>query len=108
MRYTVTAADLTEIRFNEQETVASALQNIAVILRTRKGSVPLYREFGLDMDFLDRPAPVARTMMVAGVREAVERWEPRATVTGVTFAEDAARPGLLIPTVEVEIDSGQE
>ena len=105
MSYTVTATDLTAIRFNEQELVNSVLQNIAIILSTRKGSIPLYRDFGLNMDFLDKPMPVAKVMMIAEVREAIERWEPRATVTDVSFTEDAAVPGRLIPTVEVEINS---
>lgn len=104
MPYKVSAADLTSIRLNEPDTVASALQNIAVILSTCKGSVPMYREFGLAMEFLDRPMPIAKNMMISEVREAVERWEPRATVVGVSFEENAQRPGMLVPTVEVEID----
>ncbi len=48
MSYTVSATDLGRLRFNELETVNSVLQNIAVILSTPKGTVPLYREFGLD------------------------------------------------------------
>lgn len=103
MTYTISAADLGRVRFNETDTVNSVLQNIAVILATRKGSVPLYREFGLDNSFLDKPMPVAKMLMIAPVREAVETWEPRATVLNVSFKEDLSNPGALIPTVEVEI-----
>lgn len=103
MSYKVSETDLSAIRLNEADKVRSVLQNIAVILSTRKGTVPLYRSFGLNMDFLDKPIPVAKVLMIAEVREAVEMWEPRATVVGVSFSEDAARPGTLIPTVEVEI-----
>ena len=102
MSYTVSAADLKKIRFNEVATVDSVLQNIAVILSTPLGSVPLYRDFGLDWSFLDKPMP--KVLAVAPVREAIERWEPRATVLGISFAEDPARPSVLIPTVEVDID----
>ena len=103
MTYTISATDLGRLHFNETDTVNSVLQNIAVILSTRKGSVPLYREFGLDNSFLDKPMPVAKVLMVAPVREAVETWEPRATVLNVSFKEDVSNPGTLIPTVEVEI-----
>lgn len=103
MSYTVSATDLGRLRFNEREAVNSVLQNIAVILSTPKGSVPLFREFGLDQSFLDKPAPVAKVLMVALVREAIERWEPRATVLDISFSEDPAQPGRLIPTVEVSI-----
>ena len=102
MRYTVSAASTGTLRFNETDRVASILQNITMILSTRKGSVPLYRDFGLPMDFVDRPAPVA---MISAVREAVEEWEPRATVLGVTFDQSAEQAGKLIPVVEVEISS---
>ena len=103
MSYKVNATDLTNIRFNETDTLSSVLQNIAVILSTPKGTVPLYREFGLDWKYLDKPMPVAKVLMISEVREAIERWEPRATVLEVSFTVDPAQPGILIPTVEVEI-----
>lgn len=108
MSYTVSASDLNKLRFNEEDTLNAVLQNIAVILSTPKGSVPMYRDFGLDWSFLDKPIPVAKVLMVAPVREAIERWEPRASVLDVSFSEDPARPGVLIPTVEVEIDLEQK
>lgn len=104
MSYQVSADGTTKLTLNESDTVRSVLQNIAIILQTPKGSVPMYREFGLPMDFLDRPIPVAKTMMIAKVREAVERWEPRARVVGVSFSGDASDPSILIPEVEVEIE----
>ena len=79
------------------------LQNIAVLLATRQGTVPLYREFGLPMRFLDKPTHIARPMMVSEVKEAIERFEPRAAFVRVLFDQDAGVPGKLIPTVEVEI-----
>ncbi|MCI8757344.1 MAG: GPW/gp25 family protein [Oscillospiraceae bacterium] len=50
--------------------VESVLQNIAVILSTPKGSVPMYRDFGISVDILDRPIPVAKAMMTADIKEA--------------------------------------
>lgn len=99
----VSSTDLGRLRLKETDTVSSVLQNIAVILATRKGSIPFYREFGLDNSFVDKPMPVAKVLMVAPVREAVETWEPRATVLNVDFKEDPSNPGAIIPTVEVEI-----
>lgn len=104
MSYMVSATDLKSIRFNEENTVSSVLQNIAIILSTPMGTVPLYRDFGLDWSFLDKPTPVAKVLMVAPVQEAIRKWEPRATVLDVSFSEDPAQPGVLIPTVEVDID----
>lgn len=104
MSYIVSATDLKAVRFNEKNELDAVLQNIAVILSTPMGTVPLYRDFGLDWSFLDKPTPVAKVLMVAPVREAIQRWEPRATVLDVSFSEDPAQPGILIPTVEVDID----
>lgn len=103
MSYKVTAADISGLQMNVTDTVASVLQNIAVILATRKGDVPLYRDFGLSQEFVDKPIPAARVLLYAEVKEAVEQYEPRAEVIGVTFQEDRSAPGRLIPTVEVEI-----
>ena len=58
----------------------------------------------LHYSFLDKPTPVAKVLMVAPVKEAIQRWEPRAEVLDVSFSEDPAQPGVLIPTVEVDIN----
>ena len=104
MSYTVSATDLKSIQFNEKNELNAVLQNIAVILSTPMGTVPLYRDFGLDWSFLDKPTPVAKVLMVAPVKEAIQRWEPRAEVLDVLPGSDPSQPGTLIPVVEVEIN----
>lgn len=104
MSFTISASDLGKLRFNETDTVNSVIQNIAVILTTPLGTVPLYRDFGLDMSFVDKPRPVAEVLMVAPVREAIHRWEPRATVLNVFPGYDLSQLGTLFPAVEVEIN----
>lgn len=103
MSYTVRATDLKNIRFAEQDTVSSVLQNVALILSTPKGSVPQYREFGLDWSYLDKPMPIAKVLMLPEVKEAIEHWEPRAKFVDMSLAEDPLKPGTLFPTVEIEI-----
>ena len=100
--YLVSANDLTTISLGEQDTVTSVLQNIAVILSTPKGTVPCYREFGIDIaNILDRPENVAQPML----KEAIERFEPRATYMGTTFKEAPDTPGRMLPVVEVSISA---
>lgn len=106
MRYKVSPTDLSDLRLGETDTMEAILRNIAIILSTPKNSVPLYREFGLPWDFVDKPIPVAKAMMVAPVREAIERWEPRASFVDIDFKLDPSQPGTLIPIVEVEINAG--
>ncbi len=101
MIYKVSADEKEPLSLNETDTVRSILQNIRIILTTRKGSVPLYREFGLDMGFLDRPEPLARVMMISQVKEAIEEFEPRVRVTDIVI--NSGGNGKLTPVVEVEI-----
>lgn len=105
MSLVISAADSTGIALNETDTIASIKQNIAMILSTPKGEVPLYREFGLDQSFLDKPIPVARVLLVAAAKESVEKYEPRVEVIRVDSDIDPAIPGRLIPRVEVNIIS---
>lgn len=103
MTYTVKAGSA--ITLNETDSVTSVLRNVAIILATRRGSCPLYRDFGISMDFLDRPMPVAKTLAFAEIKEAIETYEPRAQVVNVTFSESPEAPRQLSPVVEVSIDA---
>lgn len=101
MSYLVREADAAGMRLHESDPVREILRNVAVILATPKGSVPLYRDFGVDQEFLDKPAPVAMAMLRAAVLDALDRWEKRVEVIGITF--ENSEPGRLKPIVEVEI-----
>ena len=106
MEYTVSATDLAHINLDEEDEIKEILRNVAVILATPKGSVPMYRSFGLDMRFLDKPMNVAKNMAVIPVREAIEEWEPRAEYTDITLYPDPSNPGKLTFTVQIEIKVG--
>jgi len=103
MSYIVSTKDLGSITLNETDTVKSVLQNIRIILSTRQFSVPLYREFGLPMQFLDKPMAVARSLLIAEIKDAISEYEPRANVLNITLDIDENAPGKLHATVEVEI-----
>lgn len=106
MPYIVSASRRTPIRLNETDRVESILQNIRLLLRTRQGSIPFYREFGLPMRFVDRPINVAAPAIIVEIREAIQRFEPRAELLSVSFAHD--KSGVLSPQVEVNILDEQE
>ena len=103
---TVSATDLANIQLNESEEVKEILRNVAVILATPKGSVPLYREFGLDMSFLDKPINEAKNRGVIPVREAIETWEPRAVFKSMTLFPDPSNPGKSAFNVQIELKGG--
>ncbi len=104
MSYKITTSLPSPETLNETEEVLSILQNVSNILRTKKGTVPHYRDFGVEMEWLDKPVNVAQVMMQADVRENVEEFEPRVTVVGVTATVQEDAPGVIIPVVEVEIN----
>ena len=106
MEYRVSATDIAHIQLNEGDRVKEILRNVAVILATPKGSVPMYRSFGLDMSFLDKPMNIAKNMAVIPVREAIEEWEPRAVYKDMTLTPDPSDPGRLAFTVQIEIKAG--
>ena len=91
------------LTLNEQDTEKSIMQNIAIILKTKLRTVPMYREFGIDMRYLDKPINVATNLLAGELRDAIETWEPRVRFLGANFVQSKTDPGRLIPTVEVEI-----
>ena len=100
MTYEITPGSLGPLKLNETDAVSSILQNVAIILSTWEGTVPLYRDFGISSEYMHKPIPVAKALLHAEIKEKVERYEPRVSVVGVTFAETSTG---LIPTLEVEL-----
>lgn len=70
------------------------VSNIHTLLLTPVGTCPLYREFGLDVTYLDYPPNVAKGLFTVAAIEAVERWEPRVRVKDVSFQADGANGKL--------------
>ena len=101
--YKVSGKEKMPVQLGVEDKTAAILQAVKIILTTRKGTVPMYRDFGVNMDFLDMPIPGAEQRARMEIREAVEKWEPQVRVKDITFARDEANGGKLIPTVEVEI-----
>jgi phage baseplate assembly protein W len=100
MSYKVTPSS--SIVLNEKDRTKAILQNVAIILRTWQQSVPLYLEFGMPMRFQDAPMNAAIPTLIIEVREAIQTYEPRATLLSVNFSQDSK--GILTPEVEVDIN----
>lgn len=92
----------TAVNFAPATTIEEILQNVRTILATPVYSVPLDRAFGVNAELLDLPMPVSRAKLAAEIVQAVQKFEPRAEVTKVLFAGDAA-VGQLLPTVRLRL-----
>lgn len=104
----VSGVTLRKLTLNEQDTLKSVMQNVQNILRTVLGTVPMYREFGIDARFVDSPINVASPIIYATLREAIEEFEPRCEVVDIDFVPDLSNPGALLPTVKVRIKGEEE
>lgn len=80
-------------------------QEIRTVLSTRKGSVPLDRNFGLSWEVVDSPLPQVLPLIIAEIVDAIERDVPRVCVKDVQFgnALTDTMDGRLLPIVTVEI-----
>lgn len=101
MIYDISAATMGAINFAPATELEEILQNLRCILATPKFSVPLDRDFGIDAAFIDRPMPAARAKIAASIIEAIKKYEPRVTVTAISW--DGTIDGNLRPKVQVMI-----
>lgn len=104
MRYTFRSDIPPTYDLLENDAIRSVAQNISLILSTRRGTVPMYREFGLPMRFIDKPIPLYEAIFTEEATEALERFEPRARLISVSFEHNQAASGKSTAILEVEID----
>ncbi|MDO4301790.1 MAG: GPW/gp25 family protein [Clostridia bacterium] len=102
MSYFISTEPLQNVKIMPENTVEEIIQNIHTILSTPKGSVPMYRDFGLDFDVVDKNINAVKSLIVNAIYDAIEKYEPRASIVNITFDGDAMR-GKIVPVVEVNI-----
>lgn len=85
----------------ENDRIKSITQNIALLLNTRQGTIPMYREFGLPMEFIDKPADAAETIAVSEISEALEKFEPRAVLKDLSLKSSGEGKTVIVLEVTV-------
>lgn len=70
-------------------------RQLALLLSTREGTMPLDRAFGLNMDFVDMPPEAAKSLYTAEVTEKVSKFIPEVRVQEVTWT--GGNTGKLFP-----------
>ena len=101
--YTVTV-NPSVINFRPLTVLEEIFQNINTILGTAKYSVPLFREFGTDAFFVDKPMTTVRPTLIAEIIEVVEKYETRVIVEEVKMSGEL--DGKLYPTIIITIRNG--
>lgn len=102
MRYIDVTANLAEVDFSPMTLEKEVIQNVKMILSTPIYSVPLDRAFGTILDAVDAPMPVAKAKISANIVQAIQKFEPRAKVTNVSFSGDEIS-GIMRPKVRIEL-----
>lgn len=76
------------IDFAPESEIAEIMQNLRMICTTKKGTVPLDRDFGLSCDWIDKPYNISKNQFMVEVIEQCEKYEPRAVIRSITFDDD--------------------
>lgn len=105
MIYDVLAQPVQGIDFAPASKAAEILQNLRTIITTAKYSVPLDRDFGFNAEMLDKPVNAAQAQLQSEIIMAIKTYEPRVTVTGISFT--GKDDGQLIPKVQVMINDDE-
>lgn len=101
--YTVTI-NPSVINFRPTSTLEELFQNINTIVSTAKFSVPLFREFGTNAFFVDKPMSTIRPSIISEVVEVVEKYEPRVIVEEIKMSSEI--DGQLYPTIIISLRNG--
>lgn len=91
---------LTLCETDEQKRI---LQNLALLFSTKKGTCPMYRDFGIPMEYVDKPQNIAEVTAFTEVIEAAAVWEPTAVIRAVNIIYDAENIGKFVMEVEVTL-----
>ena len=90
-----------EIVFGTSE-VQEVMQNVKLIIMTRKGTQPLDRNFGISYDFVDSPMLRVRAMAEQEIFMALRKYEPRAVLKQITWNSDPVS-GSVKPNVSIQV-----
>lgn len=94
------------IQFEEDEEIDKELARQAeVLMSTRKGSIPMDRDFGIDMDILSEPMSDIATDLMAELLEQFEKYIPALNVASVRIS-DATDQGTIKPIITLERSTG--
>lgn len=93
--------------FAARGTVEDIQRCLITIFTTHKYTVPLFRDFGLDMDALDQPTPRGMALLRNAMYEVVEKYEPRAELVSVAFEQvDRNGDDRVIPVITWRLKEG--
>ena len=103
MTVTIDSRNMPDLELFPDDEVKDIVQNILCILKTTRGSCPGLREYGMDPEILHKPTPIAKAAFAVSIRNQMELFEERATLSKLEFADDPSDPTAINPILEVTI-----
>jgi phage baseplate assembly protein W len=82
--------------------IQEVMQNVKLIIMTRKGTQPLDRDFGISFDFLDSPMPRVQAKVEQEIFMALRKYEPRAVLKQIMWNSDPIS-GSVKPNVSIQV-----
>ena len=83
----------------QDNALAELDRQLALLLSTQVGTMPLDREFGIPMDFVDMPQEAVKSLYTAAVTQKIPRFIPWVRVQEVTWSY--GEEGHIIPKVVI-------
>ena len=81
------------------DTMAELDRKLALLYSTREGTMPLDREFGINMDFVDMPPEVAKSLYTAEITKKTAQFYPGGA--GAVRPMDHGGEGVFYPKVVI-------
>jgi phage baseplate assembly protein W len=82
--------------------IPEVMQNVRTILTTRRGTVPLDRDFGISFEFLDGPVNTTQAKAEQEIFLQLKKYEPRVILKQIVWNTDILS-GQILPVVKVEV-----
>jgi hypothetical protein len=90
-----------EVTLEPADYESATVQDLYVLLNTAIDECPLYREFGINKDYLHMPVNIAKTLLTTAIVDAIEKFMPNLDVTSVDFNIDGLYPDTFQVYIEV-------
>jgi len=82
--------------------VPEVMQNVRTLLTTRRGTVPMDRDFGISFEFLDSPINKTRAKAEQEIFLQLKKYEPRAILKQIIWDANVIE-GQVRPVVRLEV-----
>ena len=81
------------------------VQDLYVLLNSTLNEIPMYRDFGVDREYLHMPMNAAQPVITSAIVDALDRYMPDLDVNSVDYSVDEDTAEVL--SAEIEVSDGE-